>query len=181
MSHQVVAALTARFADAIVATHDRCGDDTVILKREALLAVLRFLKDEPALAFDMPIDVCGVDYQAYQPARPHAERFEVVYHLRSTTKNHRVRLRVPVPEADPVVDSGVGVWKGVSWFERETFDMFGIRFQGHPDLRRVLLYDEFEGHPLRKDYPVRGYQPRLDMPNLHGDELPWRQKPDEEA
>jgi NADH-quinone oxidoreductase subunit C len=181
MSQAVIAALRSRFADAIVATHDQGGDDTVILKREALLPALTFLKTDPGMAFDMPIDVCGVDYSAYAPARPHAERFEVVWHLRSTTKNHRVRVRVPVPEADPEVDSSTSLWRGTTWFERETFDMFGIRFRGHPDLRRVLLYPEFEGHPLRKDYPVRGHQPRLEMPRLKGDPLPGRRPVDEEA
>ena len=181
MSKAVIAALQSRFAQAIVAAHDAHGDDTVVLQREALLPALTFLKTDPAMAFDMPVDVCGVDYSTYQSPRPHAERFEVVYHLRSTTKNHRVRVRVPVPEADPVVDSAVPLWRGTSWFEREAFDMFGIRFRGHPDLRRVLLYDEFEGHPLCKDYPVRGYQPRLEMPRLKGDPLPGRRPVDEEA
>ena len=98
----------------------------------------------------------GVDYLGF-PGRSVKERFEVVYHLYSLKAGHRLRVKVPVPQEDPTVDSLVPLWKGANWLEREVWDMFGIRFHGHPDLRRVLLYEEFEGHPLRKDYPL-GYE-----------------------
>jgi NADH-quinone oxidoreductase subunit C len=92
----------------------------------------------------------------YQPRRP---RFEVVYHFFSRENNWRVRIKVPLEEPDPEVDSLTSLWKNANWFEREAFDMFGIRFKGHPDLRRILMYPEFEGHPLRKDYPITRRQP----------------------
>lgn len=160
MSHKVVEAILDRFPDAVVSTHALHGDDTVVLRREYLLEVCRFLKDDPEMDFKMPVDVCGVDYLGRTP------RFEVVYHLLSLTKRQRVRLKVQLEESDLEVPSVISVWKGVDWFEREAWDMYGIRFAGHPDLRRILMYEEFEGHPLRKDYPQRGYQPLMPMPTL---------------
>ena len=160
MSQKAVEAIQERFPDAVVSTHALRGDDTVVLKREYLVEVCRFLKDDPEMDFKMPIDVCGVDYLGRTP------RFEVVYHLFSVTKRHRVRLKVQLDEGDLEVPSVIGVWKGVDWFEREAWDMYGIVFAGHPDLRRILMYEEFEGHPLRKDYPQRGYQPLMPMPTL---------------
>ncbi|TNF23910.1 MAG: NADH-quinone oxidoreductase subunit C [Deltaproteobacteria bacterium] len=160
MSQKVVEAIQGRFPDAIVSTHALRGDDTVVLKREYLVEVCRFLKDDPEMDFKMPVDVCGVDYLGRTP------RFEVVYHLFSVSKRQRVRLKVQLDESDLEVPSVIGVWKGVDWFEREAWDMYGIKFAGHPDLRRILLYEEFEGHPLRKDYPQRGYQPLMPMPTL---------------
>ncbi len=161
MSQAVVEAIKARFPDAVVATHAWRGDDTVILKRESLVDVCRFLKTDPAMDFNLPVDVCGVDYLGKKEPR-----FEVVYHFYSIDKRHRIRLKVEVDEDDCWVPSVIGVWKGVDWFEREAWDMMGIRFEGHPDLRRILMYEEFEGHPLRKDYPQRGYQPLMPMPTL---------------
>ncbi|PIE65943.1 MAG: NADH-quinone oxidoreductase subunit C [Deltaproteobacteria bacterium] len=161
MSQQVLEAIAARFPDAVVDTHHWRGDDTATVKREFLVEVCRFLRDDPELDFKMPIDVCGVDYLGHREPR-----FEVVYHLYSVTKGHRVRLKVQVPEDDCEVPSVTGVWRGVDWFEREVWDMYGVRFAGHPKLRRILLYEDFEGHPLRKDYPQRGYQPLMPMPTL---------------
>jgi NADH-quinone oxidoreductase subunit C len=140
------------------------GDDAVFVRRERLLEVARFLKAEPALDFNLGPYVTAVDYLGEEP------RFEVVYNCYSTTRNHRLRLRVKVPEGDPVVPSLCPVWRGVEWFERYCFDMYGIRFTDHPDLRRLYMYDEFVGHPLRKDYPLRGRQPRVperDVPDLY--------------
>jgi NADH-quinone oxidoreductase subunit C len=164
MSRKVLDALTDRFPDAIVSTHDWRGDETAIVRRERLVEIARFLKQDPEMAFDMPVDVCGVDYLGWKEPR-----FEVVYHLASLRKRHRIRLKVALEERDAVVPTLTGVWKGVDWFEREAFDLYGIRFEGHPDLRRILMYPEFEGHPLRKDYPQRGYQPLMPMPTLEGD------------
>ena len=95
-------------------------------------------------------------------------RFEVVYHLYSLSKNHRLRVKIPVAGEDPVVDSLTPLWKGADWLEREVWDMFGIRFRGHPDLRRILLYEQFEGYPLRKDYPVNYRQPLVKERELEG-------------
>ncbi|MGM0578012.1 MAG: NADH-quinone oxidoreductase subunit C [Myxococcota bacterium] len=161
MSQAVVDAIKARFPDAVVSDHAWRGDDTVVVKRERLVEICRFLEEDPEMAFNLPVDVCGVDYLGWKEPR-----FEAVYHLYSLTKRHRIRLKVELEEDDPTVPSVTCVWKGVDWFEREAYDMFGIIFEGHPDLRRILLYEEFEGHPLRKDYPQRGYQPLMEMPTL---------------
>ncbi len=161
MSKLVVQAIQRRFPDAIVSTHDWRGDETVVLERERLVEVCRFLKEDPAMDFKLPVDVCGVDYLGRREPR-----FEVVYHFYSYTKRHRIRLKVEVEEDDAWVPSVTSVWRGVDWFEREAWDMFGIRFRGHPNHKRILLQEEFEGHPLRKDYPHRGCQPVMDMPTL---------------
>jgi NADH-quinone oxidoreductase subunit C len=160
--------LKQEFGEAIVSMHSECGDDTVVVARHRLVEIARHLKEAPDMDFAMPLDVTAVDYLEYRDPKPCPTRFEVVYHLRSLTHKRHLRLKVQVAEDDPRVDSLYSVWRGVGWFERETFDMFGITFENHPDLRRILLYPEFEGHPLRKDYPVRGYQPTMPMPTLDG-------------
>ena len=109
------------------------------------------------LDFDMLSDLCAADYLGY-PDRE-GPRFEVVYHLLSSTHLHRVRVKAGVPEVPAQIDSCVEVWPAANWLEREVFDLYGIRFRNHPDLRRLLLYEEFEGHPLRKDYPKERRQP----------------------
>jgi len=161
MSQKAVDALKAKFPEAIVSDHAWRGDETVVIKREHLLEVCAFLRDDPALDFKMPIDVCGVDYLGHKEPR-----YEVVYHLFSVTQRARLRLKVEVDEDDATVPSVIGIWRGVDWFERECWDMYGIRFEGHPELKRILMYEGFEGHPLRKDYPQRGYQPLMPMPTL---------------
>jgi len=161
VSQKVVQVIAERFPAAVISSHAWRGDDTVVLEREYLVEVCRFLKHDPEMAFNLPVDVCGVDYLGHREPR-----FEVVYHLYSVTHRHRVRLKVQVPEDDCEVPSVISVWRGVDWFEREAWDMYGVRFAGHPDLRRILMYEEFEGHPLRKDYPQRGYQPLMPMPTL---------------
>ena len=165
MSQAVVDAIRARFPDGVIHDHAWRGDETVVVARDALVDIATFLRDDPEMAFNLPVDVCGVDYLGH---RDH--RFEVVIHLFSITKRHRVRLKVELAEDDAVVPTLTGVWKGVNWFEREAWDMYGIHFDGHPDLRRLLMYDGFEGHPLRKDYPQRGYQPLMPIPTLPTDE-----------
>jgi NADH-quinone oxidoreductase subunit C len=144
-----------RFTDVVLAAHSRLGEDTVILAKSGLSEVAEFLKDDPELKFDVLMDVTAVDYEKRRP------RFEVVYHFLSLEHRHRLRVKVPVGEPDPEVDTLTGLWKGANWYEREVYDMFGIRFRGHPDLRRILMYPEFEGHPLRKDYPIRRRQPLI--------------------
>jgi NADH-quinone oxidoreductase subunit C len=154
MSKAVIDALVERFPDAVYEPYVGLGgDDCAFVKKERIAEVCRALKDEPAFAFNLAPYITAVDYLGVDP------RFEVVYNLLSTTHNHRIRLRVKVPESDLAVPTVVPVWRGADWFERYCFDMYGIRFPGHPDMRRLLMYDEFEGHPLRKDYPLKGRQP----------------------
>jgi len=148
-----LARLRERFPDAVIATHTNSGDATVQIKSDALVDVCTFLRDDPALAFDFLVDVTAVDYIGSVP------RFELVYHLCSLQRQHRLRIKTRVPEDDPHVASVTPVWIGANWLERETYDMYGIRFDGHPDLRRIYLYEEFQGHPLRKDYPKEKRQP----------------------
>ena len=156
--------VTQRFGSRVLETHDRLGDHTAVVEREALLEVLAFLRDESPLWFNMLTDLTAVDYQKF-PGREDGPRFEVVYHLYSVPHNHRVRIKTVVEEDDAVVPSAVSLWPIANWFEREVWDMFGIRFSGHPDLRRLLLYEEFQGHPLRKDYPIERRQPLIGPKN----------------
>jgi NADH-quinone oxidoreductase subunit C len=123
---------------------------TVAARAEHIVEALTYLRDDPALQFHQLMDVCAADY----PQRD--QRFDVVYHLLSMTKNHRVRIKVRADE-DAAVPSVVGVFPGAEWFEREAFDMYGVFFSGHPDLRRLLTDYGFHGHPLRKDFPMTGY------------------------
>lgn len=154
MSKAVIEALLARFpGDVHGAYEGPGGDDVAFVAKERIRDVCRALRDDPALAFDMAPYVTAVDYLGEDP------RFEVVYNLLSTVHNHRVRLRVKVAESDPRLPSVVSIWRGADWPERYCFDMYGLRFDEHPDPRRLLMYDEFVGHPLRKDYPLRGRQP----------------------
>jgi NADH-quinone oxidoreductase subunit C len=156
----ILAHLRDRFGAAIVETHDHRGDHTAVVDRAALPEVLVHCRDTEALEFDMLSDLTAVDFLAY-PGYQDGPRFEVVYHLYSVRLNHRVRLKTRVEEDDAVVPTACRVWPIANWFEREVWDMFGIRFDGHPDLRRLLLYEEFVGHPLRKDYPINRRQPLI--------------------
>ncbi|HSB61920.1 MAG TPA: NADH-quinone oxidoreductase subunit C [Vicinamibacteria bacterium] len=152
------AAILARLGARLGETHAHRGDATAVVGREALLDTLRECRDAPELAFEVLMDLTAVDLVAY-PGREDGPRFEVVYHLFSITHNHRLRVKVRVEEDDPVVPSATALWPIADWLEREVWDMFGVRFEGHPDLRRLLLYEAFVGHPLRKDYPVNRRQP----------------------
>jgi NADH-quinone oxidoreductase subunit C len=150
--------LLARVTSLVPAVHPAPpehvrGQAVVIVERAGLSEALRTLRDHPETRFDVLSDVTAVDYLGRTP------RFEVVYQLYSLSRNHRLRVKVPVPEDDAVVPSAAGLWKSALWAEREVWDMFGIRFDGHPDLRRILMYEEFVGHPLRKDYAVNRRQP----------------------
>ena len=151
--------LRARFPEAVIATHQFRGDDTVVICCGHLKAVARFLRDEPAMAFNVLMDLTAVDYLRHPDQR--TARFEVVYHFYSLEQNRRVRLEVPVGEEEPVVETLSDLWPAADWFEREVWDMFGIEFRGHPNLKRLLMYEEFQGHPLRKDYPVNRRQPLI--------------------
>jgi NADH-quinone oxidoreductase subunit C len=154
----MLARLRDHFGAAVLASHDQHGQHTAVVDRAAVAAVLAFCRDDPALRFDMLMDLTAVDQLTY-PDREEGPRFEVVYHLYSVPENHRLRIKVGVEEDDPVVPSAVPLWAIADWYEREVWDMFGIRFDGHPDLRRLLMYEEFVGHPLRKDYAMNKRQP----------------------
>lgn len=156
-----IAGLVATFGEAILETHAEHGDFTAIVQPDKLVEIITWLKNEPGLEFDMLMDLCGADYL---PRRP---RFEVVYHLYSVKRSHRVRIKVRVDGETLEVDSLTSLYKGANWFEREVWDMFGISFLGHPDLRRILMYDQFSGHPLRRDYPVHQRQPIVEARTKH--------------
>lgn len=150
-SSVVISKIEDKFGDAIVESHSFRGDDTVVVQKECLKELCEFLKQDTTLDFDYLLDVCGVDYL---PRRP---RFEVVYHLHSISKKHRIRVKTRVADGESV-DSVTSIWGTADWTERETFDMYGIRFEGHPDLKRIYMADDWEGYPLRKDFPERGYK-----------------------
>ena len=169
----VASAIRERFKEDIVSSHGFRGDETVRIRADALLKVARALRDD--YRFEFLIDICGVDYLDYLIRD---ERFEVVYHFRSYSGKARMRLKVGVDESRPEIDSLTSLWKGAGWLEREVFDMFGIRFRGHPDLRRILMYEEFEGHPLRKDYPLTKRQPLVKERTEGGKEWKERERDD---
>ena len=156
----IVADLRERFGAAVVETHEQHGQETAVVSRESLVEILHYCRDLPALGFDMLTDLTAVDYLKF-PGREDGPRFEVVYHLYSLAHNRRLRVKVRVEEDDAVVPTAVPLWPIANWLEREVWDMFGVRFDGHPDLRRLLLYEEFVGHPLRKDYPINRRQPLI--------------------
>jgi NADH-quinone oxidoreductase subunit C len=130
---------------------------SVIVKKDRIVNICRYLHDDPDLRLDHLRDLCGVDYLGKGE-----HRFAVVYHLYSIEHRHMIRLKALVPEDDPTMNSVTPIWAGANWHERECFDMFGIVFKGHPDLRRILLPEDWEGHPLRKDYPLKGPEPDKD-------------------
>ena len=189
MSADLIEVVKERFPGAVSGSHAYRGDATVVLRSESLLEVARFLKEDPVLRMNLLVDLSAVDYSAFGegptpaffassgvtvrptplipdedpwPGPPRGTRFTVVYHFYSTDKKHRLRLVVPTEDdTSPEVDSLTDLWPGANWLEREVWDMFGIRFRGHPDLKRILMYESFEGHPLRKDYPVNKRQPLI--------------------
>jgi NADH-quinone oxidoreductase subunit C len=147
----------------VLAASQAQGDDVVLLDAADLLQSFRMLKEEPGLGFNFLSDITAVDYlNKKQP------RFELVYQLVSVPRKRRLRIRVPVAESNAAVESLTPLWPGANFLEREVWDLFGIRFNGHPDLRRILLYDEFQGHPLRKDYPINLWQPRVPERQVEG-------------
>ena len=160
---QILQRVRDRFGAAVVDSHEHRGDATTVVERTALIDALRFCRDDSALDFDVLMDLTAVDYSKY-PGREDGPRFDVVYHLYSVPHNHRLRVKTRVDEDDATVPTAVDLWPIANWFEREVWDMFGVRFSGHPDLRRLLLYEEFVGHPLRKDYPKEKRQPLVRRP-----------------
>lgn len=148
------AALQRAHPEWVAGEIEALSETTIIVPREHIVAACAFLKSEPGLEFNFLSDLCGFD------RGPEEEpRFEVNYHLFSTTKFHRVRLKVLLSEDDAHVATVTGVWRTANWHERETYDLFGVVFDAHPDLRRILLPDDWQGHALRKDFPLRGYEP----------------------
>ena len=162
MSKVALDKLKSKFGASVLAVDNFRGDETAVVKGAQIKQVCTFLRDEKALAFDMLTDATAVDYLLDPAAEDY--RFEVVYHFYSTTLKHRLRVKVRLPEEEPQVDSIHELWPVANWLEREIWDMYGIRFVGHPELRRILLYEEFEGHPLRKDYPKDKHQPLARRP-----------------
>ena len=148
-----ISKLRESFPDEILGTHDQHGDVTVIVKPDRILDIARFLKEDPELQYNFLTDLTAVDYLGSQP------RFEMVYHFYSIPKNHKVRIKCPLPEENLKIESLTPLWKTANWLEREAAEFFGITFLNHPDPRHLLLYDEFEGYPLRKDYPLKKRQP----------------------
>ncbi|HOJ87194.1 MAG: NADH-quinone oxidoreductase subunit C [Elusimicrobiales bacterium] len=134
--------------------------DTLVAKKEALIQMISFLKNEEK--FDFLMDLFAIDYLGY-PDKKFEHRYEIVYNLYSFENNKRLILKVPVTEENPSVDSIVSFYSSADWYEREAYDMYGIVFNGHPNLKRILMYEEFQGHPLRKDYPLKKRQPRIDL------------------
>ena len=153
-SSPIAAALQHAHAEWVSEVVEALGETTIVIPREFIADACLFLKITSGLEFNFLSDLCGFD------RGPEEEpRFEVNYHLFSTTKFHRVRLKVLVNEDDAHVPSITGVWRTANWHERETYDLFGVIFDNHPDLRRILLPDDWQGHALRKDFPLRGYEP----------------------
>lgn len=145
--------LRNKFGTAIISSADKNDMPEVIVDRDKILDILLFLKNDSETPFNLFLDVCGVDYSDQKP------RFEVVYHLYSLVSKGRIRIRVKLHEEDLKIKTAVSVYPIANWFEREAYEMFGIDFEGHPNLQRLLTWEEFEGHPLRKDYPINKRQP----------------------
>ncbi|MEE9225879.1 MAG: NADH-quinone oxidoreductase subunit C [Bacteroidota bacterium] len=158
MREKILEKLQPNFNDSILMTDEFRGDLTVTVKKDDIVRVCKFLLDDEDLRFDSLRDIVGIDM--YRPEN----RFEVVYNLYSLKNNYRLFLKVLVDEQDLRVPTVVGVWAGANWLEREAFDMFGIVFEGHPDLRRIYMPEEFEYYPLRKDFPLMGIPGSLYLP-----------------
>ena len=158
MAQEILTALQQRFPNDVLSTHSEHGDETAVIARERMLDIFAWLKTSAETDMIMLSDLTAVDYQGKK-----TPRFEVVYHLHSLSKGARLRIKVELEQNDARLDSISGLYESANWTEREVWDMYGIRFDGHPDLKRILLYEEFEGHPLRKDYPIRKRQPLIPM------------------
>lgn len=164
MSKKVIDRLKAEFGDRILETSDYLGDESAVVAPGDWLEVASFLKGDSACEMNHFTDITAADYPEREPEQP---RFDVVVMVRSMTKKHRVRVKTRLADGKKLPTLG-GVWAGASWGEREIFDMFGIEFEEHGDMRRVLLYEEFEGYPLRKDYPIDRTQPLVPYRQTEG-------------
>ena len=151
--------LQAALGSRIVSLTQAVGEITVVVNPADYVAVAQTLRDDASLAFAQLMDLAGVDYSAYGDGIWKGARFAAVSHLLSLKHNWRVRLRVFAADDDfPVVDTLTGIWNNVNWYEREAFDLFGIRFEGHPNLKRIMMPEDWEGHPLRRDFPTHGHK-----------------------
>ena len=157
-SEALLSRLKDKLGSYITSSKVSLGDAEVSIKPESVPEFFRLLKLDSELAFNCFVSVTAVDWMDERD-----ERFEVVYHLLSVPSLDRLRVKIPLPEADPKIATVSDLWAGADYMEREVYDMYGITFEGHPDLRRILMYDEFVGHPLRKDYPVQAKQPRVQL------------------
>ena len=158
VKERVLEKLTLQFKDSLLSVGEFRGELTVVVKKADIVPVCEFLKKDPDLRFDLLEDLCGVDM--YTPI----ERFQVVYHIYSLKNKFRLRLKVALDEGDLKVPTVSGIWSTANWHEREVYDMFGIVFDGHPDLRRLYMPEEFEYFPLRKDFPLMGIPGSLPLP-----------------
>jgi NADH-quinone oxidoreductase subunit C len=158
MKDRIIERLSTQFKDSIASVNEFRGELTVVVKKEDLVRVCDFLKHDEELKFELLEDLSGVDM--YTPT----DRFQVVYHLFSLKNRYRLRVKVMVDESDLKVPTVSSVWSTANWHEREAYDMFGIIFEGHPDLRRLYMPDEFEYFPLRKDFPLMGIPGSLSLP-----------------
>lgn len=156
MSTDYIDRINSQYRGVIIDSHNFRGDQTISVKKEAIRELFKFLRDDPELDFKFLMDLTAVDYLNRKD-----NRFEVVYHFYSLKHNGRLRVKIPVSEDDCTIDSVSSLWKTANWYEREVWDLYGIKFKGHPDMRRILLYEEFKGHPLRKDYPINKRQPLI--------------------
>ncbi len=148
---EIAEKIKGEFPDQVIEVVEFSDQVSVIVKKDRIFNICRYLHDDADLSFDHLKDLCGVDYLNKKEVR-----FEVVYNLYSIRHHHMIRLRAEVPEDDPTIQSVTPIWAGANWHERECFDMFGVTFKGHPDMRRILLPEDWEGNPLRKDYPLKG-------------------------
>lgn len=158
---EIAEKIKEKFPDQVVDVAEFRDQVSVIVKRDQIVAMLRYLHDDPLLSFDHLQDLTAADYLNKKDVR-----FEVVYNLYSIRFRHNIRIRAQVPDNDPKISSVVPIWAGANWHERECFDMFGIVFAGHPDLRRILMPEDWEGYPLRKDYPLKGFEFEKDWPGF---------------
>ncbi|MCC6346529.1 MAG: NADH-quinone oxidoreductase subunit C [Nitrospirales bacterium] len=147
---EIAEAIKDRYPAEVREIREFRGQVSVIVRKDGIKEMLKYLHETPEFYFDFLQDLCGVDYLGRKEPR-----FEVVYHLYSMRHKHMIRIRAEVPEDDCAVDSVVDIWQGANWHERECYDLLGVAFDGHPDLRRILLPEDWEGHPLRKDYPLQ--------------------------
>lgn len=167
ISHPTVDRLAERFGEAVLRSSTFRGNVRVWIDRKLITEVLTFLKVEAGFAFLSELG--GVDYLGY-PDRTEGSRFEVHYVLLNQSSHERIVVKVGVDDPEPTLPSAFPIWGGADWMEREVFDMYGIRFEGHPDLRRILMPDEFTSFPLRKDYPLRGRGERHNFPKITRDQ-----------
>ena len=156
MNETLQTALGELFGAKLARLDEYVGELTIEVKRADLIDVMRALRDQPSLYFEQLLDLCGVDYLDYADGAWDGPRFAVVYHLLSVRNNQRLRVRVYADDDFPVVASVIDIWPSANWYEREAFDLYGIVFEGHPDLRRLLTDYGFIGHPFRKDFPLVG-------------------------